>query len=144
MAIRDLPTLADDPRRVRQKFEEPTRHDTAKARKAAQDLAWRTVCAVVDRRDGKQCRCCDRRSDPEATGLLVRGHRHHIVYRSAGGPDTPENVITLCASCHADEHANKLRIEGNPEVAVQFFRMDAQGGWYCCREEVAVRQVRRD
>src|SRR5262249_2170649 len=28
-------------------------------------------------------------------------HGHHIVPRSKGGPDTPENVITLCDLCHA-------------------------------------------
>lgn len=126
------------------KQDEPSRHDTAKANKAAEEAVWRDVCRVVDGRDGRQCRCCDKRSDPDATGLLKRGHRHHIVYRSAGGQDESSNLVTLCADCHNDEHKSRLRIDGNPDVALQFFRKDERGGWYCCREEVSVRQVRRD
>lgn len=116
----------------------------ATAKKQAADLAWRTVCKLVDQRDGKRCRCCGKRSDPDATGLLARGHRHHLIYRSAGGTDTTGNLCTLDASCHADAHANKLRIEGNPDVALTFFRKDAKGEWYVVREEIAVRVVRRD
>lgn len=126
------------------KHEEPSRHESRKARKAAEEAAWRAVCDAVDKRDGKVCRCCDKRSDPEKTGLLERGHRHHLVYRSAGGKDETANLVTLCAGCHDDEHRNRLRIEGNPDVALQFFRKDDHGVWFVSREEISVRVVRRD
>lgn len=126
------------------KHDEPSRHDRAKQRKAEDEAAWREVCRLVDLRDGKQCRCCDKRSDPEATGLLKRGHRHHLVYRSAGGADTTENLVTLCAGCHNDEHRNRLRIDGDPDVRLMFFHKDEAGIWFVIREEVSVRQVRRD
>lgn len=126
------------------KQDEPSRVDDAREKEAAEDAAWRSVCKAVDTRDGKQCRCCDKKSDPEATGLLKRGHRHHLVYRSAGGPDTTGNLCTLCAGCHSDEHHNKLRIDGNPDERLTFFRKDDAGQWYVVREEIAVRQVRRD
>lgn len=126
------------------KHDMPSRVDEAKEKKAADDLAWRAVCLIVDRRDGRQCRCCDKRSDPEATGLLTRGHRHHLIYRSAGGEDVSSNLATLCGSCHSDEHHNKLRIEGNPDVALTFSRQDKDGEWYIVRHEIAVRQVLRD
>jgi len=29
---------------------------------------------------------------------------HHVVSRGSGGPDMPENLITLCASCHTLAH----------------------------------------
>jgi len=122
----------------------PSRHESRKERKAADEANWRAVCRVVDVRDGRQCRCCDRRSDPDATGLLDRGHRHHIVYRSAGGRDETSNLVSLCAGCHNDEHKHRLRIEGDPNVALMFFRKGDDGVWYCTREEIAVRQVRRD
>jgi len=126
------------------KHDRPSRVDVAAKKKADAEKVWRDVRKLVDQRDGKQCRCCDKRSDPEATGLLTRGHRHHVVYRSAGGADTIDNLVTLCAQCHSDEHHSKLRIEGNPEVSLTFFRKDEAGEWFTVREEVAVRVVRRD
>jgi 5-methylcytosine-specific restriction endonuclease McrA len=126
------------------KHDLPSRVDVAAKKKADAEKQWREVCAIVDARDGKSCRCCDKRSDPEATGLLKRGHRHHLIYRSAGGPDTSDNLCTLCSQCHSDEHHNKLRIEGNPDVALTFFRKDEAGEWFTVREEIAVRVVRKD
>lgn len=126
------------------KQDEPSRVDDAREKKAAEDAAWRAVCKVVDARDGKQCRCCDKRSDPEATGLLKRGHRHHLLYRSAGGADVDSNLVTLCSGCHSDEHKNKLRVEGNPNVALTFLRRDEQQQWFVVRQEVSVRQVLHD
>lgn len=115
----------------------PSRIDAARARKAAAEAEWRAVCLKVDARDHRQCRCCDKRSDPEATGLLAKGHRHHLTYRSAGGADTTDNLVTLCATCHSDEHRNRLRIEGNPDVALTFYRQDDAGAWYVSRQESA-------
>jgi 5-methylcytosine-specific restriction endonuclease McrA len=118
--------------------------DQAREKEVAKALAWRIVCSAVDMRDGKQCRCCDKRSDPNATGLLKRGHRHHLIYRSAGGEDSMQNLVTLCSQCHSDEHHNKLRIEGNPNVALTFWRKDALAIWYVVRQEVSVRVVLKD
>lgn len=133
------------------KQDEPSRHSTAKQRKADAEAAWREVCKLVDLRDGKQCRCCDKRSDPDATGLLTRGHRHHLVYRSAGGRDTTTNLVTLCATCHDDEHRSRLWVTGvNPDRPADadgpllFWRRGDDGIRYIAREEIAVRQVRRD
>ncbi len=122
----------------------PSRVDEAAADAAAAEARWRAVCKAVDARDGKACRCCDKRSDPDATGLLKRGHRHHLVYRSAGGTDTTDNLVTLDARCHSDEHRNKLRIEGNPDERLTFYRKDESGAWYVTREEISVRVVRKD
>jgi RRXRR protein/HNH endonuclease len=35
---------------------------------------------------------------------------HHIIFRSNGGPDTPENLIVLCKTCHEDLHAGTFNI----------------------------------
>jgi hypothetical protein len=32
-------------------------------------------------------------------------HAHHVVMRSHGGPDTPENLLWVCAMCHHEIHA---------------------------------------
>ena len=49
----------------------------------------------VLRRDAWRCQFCGAR-----TNLQV----HHIKYRSQAGQDTIENLITLCAKCHSDQH----------------------------------------
>jgi 5-methylcytosine-specific restriction endonuclease McrA len=34
---------------------------------------------------------------------------HHIKFRSAGGSDTMDNLVTLCIHCHGKEHGiNKI------------------------------------
>ena len=131
------------------KWDQPSRVDVKRAKETEAEARWRRVCKVVDQRDGRMCRCCDKWSDPEATGLFTRGHRHHIIYKSAGGADESWNLLTLCAKCHSDEHRNKLRLTGlsdhvDANEGVTFWRKDERGMWCVVREEIAVRQIRRD
>ena len=61
---------------------------------------------IIRRRDKFQCRLC-----------LTTDHRkgrlalHHIVYRSEGGDNTKENLITLCHGCHDEVHSDKHRYQ---------------------------------
>lgn len=43
-----------------------------------------------------------------------RLHVHHIIFRSQGGSDDPENLITLCKTCHDKLHRGEvvLKIRG--------------------------------
>jgi 5-methylcytosine-specific restriction endonuclease McrA len=50
----------------------------------------------VLRRDGRMCQCCGTRSNLEV---------HHKEFRSQGGDDSEENLITLCARCHSLVHS---------------------------------------
>ena len=50
----------------------------------------------VFNRDGYVCQCCKKRSD--------RLKLHHIVYRSKGGTDSVNNLITVCETCHSSEN----------------------------------------
>jgi len=53
-------------------------------------------------RDGHQCQCCHgKKKDP----IL---NVHHIESRKTGG-DAPNNLITLCETCHKEYHAGKLK-----------------------------------
>lgn len=52
--------------------------------------------AYVLWRDNYKCQCCKRINIP----LQV----HHIVYRSNGGSDHEDNLITLCEQCHKAIH----------------------------------------
>lgn len=53
-------------------------------------------------RDGYTCQICGAKH----TRLEV----HHIKYRSQGGTDDLDNLITLCESCHKKIHAGKIVI----------------------------------
>ena len=35
---------------------------------------------------------------------------HHIVFRSNGGSDEPDNLITLCRHCHRELHSGKINL----------------------------------
>ena len=58
---------------------------------------WRKLSRAAKERDKYQCQVCgDRPGDP-----YCHVHAHHRVPRSEGGPDTLENLVTLCDLCHA-------------------------------------------
>lgn len=51
---------------------------------------------AVLNRDNYTCQCCKTKK-----GTL---HVHHIIYRSNGGSDKMDNLITLCEACHDKLH----------------------------------------
>lgn len=71
------------------------------------------VNRAIALRDDFRCRCCGRQGRYESTVAAKALHRHHVVYRSKQGVDTIENLVTLCAYCHALIHARQLWIVGN-------------------------------
>jgi ATP-dependent DNA helicase RecQ len=56
---------------------------------------YEVVRQQVLRRDGWRCQSCGAMSNLEV---------HHEAFRSRSGHDSEENLITLCARCHADSH----------------------------------------
>jgi hypothetical protein len=56
-------------------------------------LSWQDPREIVLDRDDNQCRFCDASSDLEV---------HHILPRRYEGPDHPENLVTVCQSCHGE------------------------------------------
>lgn len=40
-------------------------------------------------------------------------HAHHIIFKSNGGSDEAENLITLCKDCHDDLHSEKIILKLN-------------------------------
>ena len=70
----------------------------------------------VLRRDKHRCCNCGNHLDVEV---------HHIQFRSDGGSNDPNNLLTLCPTCHASVHREFLKIEGNRESRnVVFFGRD--------------------
>lgn len=125
------------------KWDQPTRAEEALKRASEQQRHQADVYRAVDIRDGYRCRCCGVRTDPYAVSL-VRGEHHHVVYRSAGGATSTANVALICARCHADEHRHRLKIDGNADDALTFFRRDERGEYYVSKHELAVRITERD
>ncbi len=60
-------------------------------------------------RDKHLCQICKKK-----TGQL---EVHHVIWRTNGGSDTPENLITLCDKCHKKAHS-KLRF--NDKIVDKF------------------------
>ena len=55
----------------------------------------KTYYYQILRRDGWRCQSC---------GTMTNLEAHHREFRSQSGPDSEENLITLCAACHARVH----------------------------------------
>lgn len=61
------------------------------------------VKEYVKFRDNCQCRQC------KAKGAKLEVH--HIIHKSIGGSDRPDNLVTLCKSCHYKYHNKKLKLK---------------------------------
>lgn len=59
----------------------------------------------VHERDNYACQICGK----EKYGL---DYPHHVLFKSRGGSDTSENLITLCMECHRKVHDEKINIKG--------------------------------
>ena len=58
-------------------------------------MSYERLHQEVLRRDGWRCQSCGTMSNLEV---------HHREFRSHSGEDSEENLITLCAECHAGIH----------------------------------------
>ena len=61
-------------------------------------LGFWNVREFVLHRDGHKCQNPDCKYKDKDKKQILKVH--HIVYRSKGGTDRPENLITLCSKCH--------------------------------------------
>jgi 5-methylcytosine-specific restriction endonuclease McrA len=82
--------------------------------KRDQDKKLREAIVAVWARDGSTCRACGRRVRRSSSGVAEKGHVHHVVKRSQSKSlrSNPDNLLLLCAPCHADVHTYDLVIAG--------------------------------
>ena len=66
-------------------------------------LGFWNVREYVLFRDGHTCQCCKGKSKDPILNV------HHIESRKTGG-DAPNNLITLCDTCHKGYHAGKVKL----------------------------------
>lgn len=95
-----------------------TRQQEKADRDKAADANWVLVCKLVDRRDAGRCRVCGRKCVPGAIDPKDRAERHHLKFRSQGGPDATWNVLTICKhACHPAIHTlGVLKLTGNADA----------------------------
>lgn len=67
----------------------------------ADKRAWRSIRHAVCERDGWQCCYCGIGLTEASSGLSTAATADHIVPRSDGGTDNPENLRACCFSCNA-------------------------------------------
>ena len=116
-------------------------------KRAAEQQAERDAYRAVNVRDGYRCRACGKSADTRSVDSLSRGHHHHLTFRSKGGEHSTANVCLLCARCHDDLHAHRLRLEVTTEQGadgpLETWRTGIDGE-YLSRREVAVHQQEKD
>lgn len=86
------------------------------AREKADAAAWSKRSAECCVRDRGICRVCFCQTTKAFTGHpKLWGQAHHIVYRSAGGPDDLWNLVWVCGACSSDEHEHRISITGTAD-----------------------------
>ena len=58
-------------------------------------------------RDNYTCQCCGKKN--------CRLEVHHVKFRSNGGTDDEENLLTLCEDCHKGVHAGTIVLNKKPK-----------------------------
>jgi 5-methylcytosine-specific restriction endonuclease McrA len=79
------------------------------------------LCRKVLQRDHYRCRACGYRAN-----LTV----HHVRFRSHGGEDSIQNLLTVCAGCHRGLHEEQGLLikthdgeEVNADIPLRFVRL---------------------
>lgn len=70
---------------------------------------WHELRQKVKDRDDHECQICGANSEAEL-------HVHHIVPLFDGGSNSLSNLVTLCWSCHNDQHNNDVS-RNNPSLS---------------------------
>lgn len=92
-------------RRIAKYVKTTKRQQEKQARQRQAERKWRALSAMVCHRDKGICRVCEvptlkaGHGDPK-----LWGQAHHIIYRSAGGPDALWNLVWICSGCSDAEH----------------------------------------
>jgi hypothetical protein len=55
-------------------------------------------------RDGHNCQACKGKSKDKVLNV------HHVTQRTDGGTDKPNNLLTLCETCHKAYHAGRIKL----------------------------------
>ena len=76
-------------------------------------LGFKNVREYVLWRDGHTCQCCKGKSKDNVLEV------HHIESRKTGG-NSPNNLITLCRTCHSGYHKGDVKLPSNIKRGMSF------------------------
>lgn len=90
-----------------------------------EQLGWANVREYVLFRDGHKCQCCKGKSGDPILNV------HHIESRMIGG-NAPNNLITLCRTCHKGYHQGNISLPKTIHRGMKFRDADFMGimRWY--------------
>ncbi len=71
------------------------------------DYGWSSRREAILNRDSYTCQICGKKH--------MRLEVHHIIYRSNGGTNDENNLITLCEDCHSGIHDGKIVLTKKPK-----------------------------
>ena len=71
------------------------------------DYGFSSRKSAVRHRDNYTCQCCGKKN--------CRLEVHHIIFRSNGGTDDENNLITLCEECHKGVHVGTVVLNKKPK-----------------------------
>lgn len=67
---------------------------------------WDRVRTATYKRDDYTCQICGITGGPDGEAVTLQAD--HIVPKSRGGEDDPDNLRTLCRTCHQARHARRF------------------------------------
>lgn len=71
------------------------------------DYGWSSHREAIINRDNYICQICGKKN--------IRLEVHHIIFRSQGGTNDENNLITLCEDCHSGIHNGKIVLTKKPK-----------------------------
>lgn len=74
-----------------------------------------TKAKVLDR-DRYTCQCCKGKHKHKHKHKDSKLEVHHIIFRSQGGSDEEDNLITLCSTCHYNVHHGKQKLNSKGKL----------------------------
>ena len=87
------------------KLKDPTITDNKWRYQQGDLYGYENVKCYVRARDKHTCQYC------KGTSKDIRLEVHHITYRRNNGSDNPDNLITLCKSCHDSVHKGEISLK---------------------------------
>lgn len=110
-----------------QKIKNPTISGTEYQQ--GKQLGFWNVREYVMFRDGHTCQCCNGKSKDKILNV------HHIESRHIGG-DAPNNLITLCKTCHTGYHKGTVKLPKSIHRGMKFRDASFMGimRWYLYNE----------